>query len=79
MTEITHDKTKQLGFIPSKESSLCHREESRDFRGLKNGGFLSTPLPHSGKTFFDISVNTDQIGMGFEADTPGERKQHVHL
>ena len=24
----------------------------------------------SGKTYFDISVNTDQIGMGFEADTP---------
>ena len=24
----------------------------------------------SGKTFFDISVNTDQIGMRFEADTP---------
>ena len=22
------------------------------------------------KTLFDISVNTDQIGMGFEADTP---------
>ena len=24
---------------------------------------------HSGKTFFDIPVNTGQICMGFEADT----------
>ena len=24
----------------------------------------------SGKTFFDISINTGQIGMGFKADTP---------
>ena len=26
-----------------------------------------------------LHVNTGQIGMGFEADTPGKRKQHVHL
>ena len=26
----------------------------------------------SGKTFFDIFVNTDHIVMGFEADTPGK-------
>ena len=45
------------------------RGESRDFRILKNGGFLSKLLD-SGKTFFDISVNTDQIGVAFEADTP---------
>ena len=37
-------------------------------RGLRNGGFLSNPL-NSGKTLFDISVNTDQIGMGFEAES----------
>ena len=30
---------------------------------------MSKPLD-SGKTFFDISVNVDQTGMGFEADTP---------
>ena len=35
-----------------------HSGESCDFRILKNGGFLSQPLD-SGKTFFDISVNTD--------------------
>ena len=48
---------------------LVQGGESRVFRILKNGGFLSKSL-YSGKTFFDISVNTDQIGMGFEADTP---------
>ena len=35
---------------------------------IKNDGFLSSPLD-SGKTLFEISVNTDQIGTGFEADT----------
>ena len=53
-------------------------DQSRDFRGLKNGGFLSKSLD-SGKTLFDISVNIDQIDMGFEADTMGKRKEHVHL
>ena len=42
--------------------------ESRDFRILKNGGFLSKPRI-SGKNFFDIPVNTDQIYMEFEANT----------
>ena len=39
---------------------------------------MSTPLD-SGKTLFDISDNTDQIGMGVEVDTPVKRKQNVHL
>ena len=30
---------------------------------------LKTPVD-SGKAFFDISVNTGQICIGFEADTP---------
>ena len=30
---------------------------------------LKNPVD-SGKTFFDISVNTGQIDMGFEAGTP---------
>ena len=42
--------------------------ESHDFRGLKNGGFLSKSVD-SGKAFFDISVNTNQIGVGFKADS----------
>ena len=33
-----------------------------------NGGYLSFFLD-SGKTAFDISVKTDQIGIGFEANT----------
>ena len=48
-----------------------HGGELLDFGLLKNGGFVSKPLD-SGKTFFDISLNTDQIGMGFEADTAGK-------
>ena len=40
-----------------------------DFRILENGGVLSKPHD-SGKTFFYFSVNTDQIGTGFEVDTP---------
>ena len=47
--------------------------KSRDFRILKYGGFFSKPLD-SGKTYFDISVNTDQIALGFEADTPEKWK-----
>ena len=39
---------------------------------------MSKPLD-SGKTFFNISVNTGQICMGFEADTTEKRKQHVYL
>ena len=45
-----------------------HSRESCDFRILKTGRFLSKSHD-SGKTFFDISVSTNQIGMGFEADT----------
>ena len=37
---------------------LVRGGELRDYRVLVD----------SGNTFFDISVNTDQIGMGFEAD-----------
>ena len=32
----------------------------------------------SGKTSFDISVNTGQILMGFEEDTPAKLHQHAH-
>ena len=47
--------------------------ESGDFSILKNGGFLSKPFD-SGKTFIGISVNTDQNGMGFEAENPEKMK-----
>ena len=36
---------------------------------IKNGGYLPKPLD-SDTTFFNISINTDQIGMRFEVDTP---------
>ena len=35
-------------------------------------------LVYSGKTFFDISVNTGQICMGFEADTPENDSNMEH-
>ena len=38
---------------------------------IKDVKFLSKPLD-SGNTFFDSSINTDQIGMGLEADTLGK-------
>ena len=34
-------------------------------------------LVNSCKTFFDISVNTVQIGMGFEANTLKKCQQHA--
>ena len=66
----------QTDLLSSRD--CLHGGESFDFRILKNGGFLSKPFV-SGKTLFDISVNTDQICMGFGAETPGKYKQHVHL
>ena len=47
----------------------CHGGESRDFRVLKMADTIEKK-PSIQILFFDISVNTDQIGMGFEADTP---------
>ena len=36
-------------------------------------------LCDSGKTLFDISVNTGQICMKFEADTPQKLLKYAHL
>ena len=36
-------------------------------------------LCDSGKTLFDISVNTGQICMRFETDTPQKWLKYVHL
>ena len=36
-------------------------------------------LCDSGKTLFDISVNTGQICMRFEADTPQKLLKYAHL
>ena len=36
-------------------------------------------LCDSDKTLFDISVNTGQICMKFEADTPHELLKYAHL
>ena len=49
-----------------------HSGESCDFRGLKMAD--SCPNPSIQVRLFDISVNTDQIVMGFEADTQEKSK-----
>ena len=45
---------------------------------LMIGIFLEI-LCDSGKTLFDISVNTGQICMKFEADTPQKWLKYAHL
>ena len=60
--------------IQRKPSVLLHsnnseRPRSCDFKTTTKVDTIENPVD-SGKTFFDISVNTGQICMGFEADTP---------
>ena len=45
-----------------------HGGESHDFKITTMADTIVKPVD-SGKTFFDNSVNTGQICMGFEADT----------
>ena len=45
-----------------------HGGESRDFRGYKLTDTCQKNLD-SDNTFFDIFIQTDQIDMGFEANT----------
>ena len=59
------------GLLESSVHNIFQSGEPRDFTILKTGGFLLKPLD-SGKTFFDITANTDEICMGFEAVTPGK-------
>ena len=51
---------------------------SRDFNDTVHVLFLEI-LCDSGKTLFDISVNTGQICMRFEADTPQKLLKYAHL
>ena len=55
---------------------ILHGGESRDFR-LKNGGFLTNPHD-TGKTLFDISINTDQIGMVLK-QIPREKESNMSI
>ena len=61
--------------IPTIALLILHGGESPYFRGLKMADTCQNPV-NSGKTFCDISVNTDQIGMGFEADTSKKKKKN---
>ena len=49
--------------------TVLQSRESCDFKTTTMADITETPID-SGQTFFDFSVNTDQIGMGFEADSP---------
>ena len=59
--------------IPIITLVILHVGESPDFRGLKMADTCS------GKTFFDISVNTDQMGIGFEADAPKKNESNMSI
>ena len=52
--------------------SIQHGGESCDFRGLKNGGFLSNPLDSGKFSLIFLLIMHGQIGMEFEADIPGK-------
>ena len=62
--------------------SFCSRRRtyvtSRDFNDRVHVLFLEI-LCDSGKTLFDIAVNTGQICMKFEADTPQKLLKYAHL
>ena len=50
--------------------NLTHGGESPDFKTTTMADHIEKKPVDSGKTFFETSVNTGQICMGFEADTP---------
>ena len=50
-------------------SENSYNGESRDVKTTTMADTIENPVD-LGKTFFNITVNTDQIYMGFEADTP---------
>ena len=51
-----------------QRNSNNHGGESSEFKTTTMADTIEKPFD-SGKTFFDISVNTGQICMGFEANT----------
>ena len=60
--------------------SRYQRRSSMYTRGLMLWNFaeLADAVP-IGKTFCDVSVNTCQICIGFEADKPENSKKRAHL
>ena len=50
-----------------------HGGESRDFKTARIADTIEKSID-SGKTFFDISINSDQICTGFKVDAPGKLK-----
>ena len=83
-----YSQSLQILYTPSEEPSMLWERKprsrwrtyvtSRDFNDRVHVLFLEI-LCHSGKTLFDISVNTGQICMKFEADTPQKLLKYAHL
>ena len=57
---------------------VCHSEKSLNFLTTTKANTIKKNPANSGKTFFDISVNTGQICMGFKADTPEKWQQQAN-
>ena len=57
-----------MKMVLSRIHNICIGGESRGFRGLKMADSCQNPSIQ-GRLFFAVSLYTDQIGTGFEADT----------
>ena len=57
-------------------TTIYHGGESHDFKTITMADTIEKHCQF--KTFFDISVNTGQICMRFEAYTPRRNPQHTH-
>ena len=54
-----------------------HVRESPNFKPTATADAIAKSFD-SGKTFFDISINSGHICMGFEADTPEQWQHQAH-
>ena len=63
--QVVYDKT---DIMTCTHSGYSYDGESRDLKTTTMADTIENTVD-LGKTFFNISVNTDQIYMGFDADT----------
>ena len=62
--------------VRKQRRSLNLTAENHETLEIKN---MSKPRLDSGRIFFYISVNTDQIDMGFEADSRPENESNMSV
>ena len=66
----SHNKVPTIRYDKcSKIQTLVHSQESLDFRGLKLADTCQNPSIQVRLSLI-FAINTDQIGLGFETDTP---------